>query len=154
MTEAIYGQSNGRTGGISAACRPPNPRATAAAPAGSRKRTQFTFHENDGVPAGYYNSVFLRAEEYTDHVEQYGVGVKLVWQIDGGEYDGREAYRICSAKLSSRSNLYKFVVALRGSTLQQGDEIDLASYYGTRGMLSVEAYRDGDSTRVVSFLRS
>ena len=57
------------------------------------------------VPAGNYRAAFMGAEPYRENVAQYGEGVLLKWRIIGGDLDGDEASRICSAKLSPKTAL-------------------------------------------------
>ena len=112
---------------------------------------KFTMQEPSGVPVGGYAAEYVGAEAFENESE-YGPGVKLKWQILDGEHQGTEASRIVSQKLSPKSNLCKFVKALKGSDIAAGEEVDLQSYVGTRGMIVVEEVESG-ATRVGSFLK-
>jgi len=115
----------------------------------------FEMKTGGGIAEGAYSAEFVRAEEYTENVDQYGVGVLLVWNVREGDLTGEEASRIVSAKLSTKSNLYKFVQALKGGPLEPGEKVDLEEFYGTKGMIIVETCgTDGASTRVSTFLKS
>ena len=103
-----------------------------------------------GVPASVYQVEFARAEAFDEG--EYGPGVKLIWKILDGEFAGEEATRICSMKLSPKSNLYQFVKALGGREPQPGERIELDSFVGTRGSVVVEELPSG-STRVSVFIR-
>ena len=108
-----------------------------------------------GIPKGAYQAEFVRAEKYEQNVEQYGLGILLAWRVLNGELAGEEASRIVSAKLSAKSNLYKFVQALKGGPVEPGEKVDLESFYGTQGMVIVDKCGgEGGSTRVETFLRS
>lgn len=110
---------------------------------------KFTVQDNSGVPTGGYSAEFLGAEAFEN---EFGPGVRLKWKILQGEHEGSEAMRIVSQKLSPKSNLYKFVKSLKGSDISAGEEIDLQSYAGVRGMIVVEE-TDSGATRVGSFLK-
>ena len=113
---------------------------------------QFTMGSG-GIPAGTYpNSEFLGAESYRENLERYGEGVILRFRVLDGEHAGEETSRICSAKMSPKSALGKFAVALAGRAIAPGDSFDFARYIGTRGSLMVEATESG-GTRVSLFLR-
>lgn len=113
----------------------------------------FEMSAGTGVPIGHYNAEFVRAEIFDENADRYGRGVKLIWKVTGGEQDGQEATRICSAKMSPKSNLYKFVQAFNGGPIDPGTKVNLESFYGIAGMIVVEECGDGGSTRVTSFLR-
>ena len=109
--------------------------------------------QNGGVPAGNYQVVFVGAEAFGDASSEYGPGVLLKWRVTTGEHDGAEPRRIVSAKLSPKSNLFKFVSALKGSKPESGEEIDLESFSGTKGM-AIVAETESGSTRVETFLKT
>ena len=106
--------------------------------------------QNDGVPTGNYPVEFTGAEEFEN---DFGPGVKLVFRVTAGEQEGASPTRIVSAKLSPKSNLFKFVSALKGRKPEAGEEIDLDSLTGVRGMVIVGETESG-STRVETFLRT
>jgi hypothetical protein len=106
-----------------------------------------------GLPPGAYNAQFVGAEPYNENVAQFGPGVSLKFRVIGGEHDAEEATRICSAKLTPKSTLGKFAVALKGGAIASGDKYNFAHYVGTRGTILVEATDNGGS-RITTFLRS
>ncbi|MEC8554660.1 MAG: hypothetical protein VXZ82_06605 [Planctomycetota bacterium] len=110
---------------------------------------KFTMQDIIAVPAGGYPAEYVGAEPFEN---EYGPAVKLAWKIQDGEHEGNEVSRIVSQKLSPKSNLCKFVKALKGSDIAAGEEVNLQSYVGTRGMIVVEETESG-ATRVGSFLK-
>lgn len=102
-----------------------------------------------GLPVGSYGAKFIAAEPITN---DFGDGVTLKFEVLSGDHTGETATRICSTKLSPKSNLFKFIQALKGTKPEAGEEIDLLSYVGTAGMIVVEE-TDSGSTRVGSFIR-
>ncbi|MEQ1904758.1 MAG: hypothetical protein ABL888_11275 [Pirellulaceae bacterium] len=105
-----------------------------------------------GLPAGAYQAVFVGAEAYNENVEKYGPGVSLKFRVVGGEHNAEEASRICSAKLTPKSSLGKFAVALKGGPVIAGERFNFAAYVGTQGTILVEATDTGGS-RISTFLR-
>lgn len=106
-----------------------------------------------GLPAGAYQAVFVGAEPYSENVEKYGPGVSLKFRVLAGEHANEEATRICSAKLTPKSSLGKFAVALKGSAVAAGERFNFASYVGTQGTIIVEQTDSGGS-RISTFLRA
>jgi hypothetical protein len=103
-----------------------------------------------GVPAGTYpEAVFLGTEGVNN---QYGEATKLRFRIVGGQYDGQEATRICSPRLTPGGALGKLAVQLKGGPIAIGEAFSFASYIGTRGSVVVEATQGGGG-RVSVFLR-
>ena len=105
-----------------------------------------------GIPAGNYRARFVGAEAYNENVEKYGQGVLLKWQVLDGEQAGNDASRICSAKLTPKTALGKFAVALKGGAIETGERFSFAAYVGATGSLLVEATENGGS-RVSAFFR-
>lgn len=110
---------------------------------------KFTFTEAEGLPLGSYAAKFSAAEPFEN---DFGPGVRLVFEVLQGEHQGRKSSRICSQKLSSKSNLFKFVQSLKGSKLEPGEQVDLADYIGASGMMIVEQ-TDSGASRVGSFIK-
>ena len=104
-----------------------------------------------GIPAGHYHAEFAGAESF-ENESDYGPAVRLKWKVIDGEHADAEASRICSQKLSRKSNLYGFVRSLKGLDVEPGEEVDLQSYVGTKGLVVVEEI-DSGATRVASFLK-
>ena len=105
-----------------------------------------------GLPVGAYSAIFVGAEPYTENVEKYGPGVSLKFRVVGGEHNGEDATRICSAKLTPKSSLGKFAVALKGGSVIAGERFNFANYVGTAGSIIVEATDNGGS-RISTFLK-
>lgn len=113
---------------------------------------KFTVSAGEGLPIGSYAAKFSSAEPFEDGASEYGPGVKLIFEVLQGEHQGQKSSRICSVKLSPKSNLYKFLQAFKGGKLEAGEQVDLLSFVGVQGMMTVEA-TDSGSTRVGSFIK-
>lgn len=105
-----------------------------------------------GLPPGAYQAQFVGAEPYTENAEKYGPGVLLKFRVVAGEHANEDASRICSAKLTPKSSLGKFAVALKGSAVAAGERFNFANYAGTFGTILVEQTDSGGS-RISTFLR-
>ena len=105
-----------------------------------------------GIPAGSYRAEFVGAEEYSENAEKYGPGVLLRWQVTDGPEAGNETSRICSAKMTPRTALGKFAVALKGGPIAPGESFAFGDYVGVTGNVLVEGTDSGGS-RVGVFLR-
>lgn len=112
---------------------------------------KFEMKSAGSVPAGNYTAKFVGIDPYDEHSE-YGEGVILRFEIVGGDHDGEVATRICSKKMSSKSNLYQFAKSLAGREIEAGETIDFGDFVGQKGMLIV-ADRD-NGTRVENFLKT
>lgn len=110
---------------------------------------KFTVSTGEGLPVGSYAARFTAAEPFEN---EYGPGVKLVFEVLQGEHQGQTASRICSVKLSPKSNLYKFLQAFKGGKLEPGEQIDLNTFIGCTGVMIIEA-TDGGASRVGSFIK-
>ena len=106
-----------------------------------------------GLPVGYYQAMFAGAEPFDQNIEKFGPGISLKFKVIGGEHNGEEGSRICSAKLSPKSSLGKFAVALKGGPVATGERFNFAHYVGTTGTIIVEA-TDSGGTRIATFLRA
>jgi hypothetical protein len=116
------------------------------------KAMEFTV-SSGGLPPGAYSAQFVGAEPYTENEEKYGPGVSLKFKVTAGEHAGEEASRICAARLTPKSSLGKFAVALKGSAILVSETFNFASYVGTVGTILVEQTDNGGS-RITTFLRS
>jgi hypothetical protein len=112
---------------------------------------EFTM-QSGGLPAGSYRAEFVGAEPYNDNADKYGQGVSLKWRVLEGQHAGNEVTRICSMKLTPKTALGKFAVAMKGGAIQTGERFSFASYIGVRGSLLVEA-TDNNGSRVAVFMR-
>jgi hypothetical protein len=106
-----------------------------------------------GVPAGSYSAEFIGAEDFEDkNGKGYGPALSLKWKILDGEHAGEIASRIAGKKLSPKSTLGKFAVALKGGQIASGEAFRLGDYIGLRGAILVEPTESG-GTRVGAFIR-
>jgi hypothetical protein len=105
-----------------------------------------------GLPPGAYSAQFTAAEPYTENVEKFGPGVSLKFRVTAGEHAGSEGSRICSAKLTPKSSLGKFAVALKGSAITAGERFNFDSYVGTLGTILVEA-TENNGSKITTFLK-
>ena len=105
-----------------------------------------------GLPPGAYSAQFVGAESYTENIEKFGPGVSLKFRVTAGEHVGEEASRICSAKLTPKSSLGKFAVALKGGAVVAGERFNFADYVGKAGTILVEATDTGGS-KISTFLK-
>jgi hypothetical protein len=112
---------------------------------------EFTM-QSGGLPVGSYRAEFIGAEPYSENAERFGQGVMLKWRVLEGDHAGSEATRICSAKLTPKTALGKFAVAIKGGAIETGERFSFAGYAGVRGSLLVESTDSGGS-RVSVFLR-
>lgn len=103
------------------------------------------------VPAGSYAAEFAGASSWEGNPE-YGPALQLRWRILSGDLEGQEATRIASKKLSPKSSLGKFALALKGGPIAAGEAFSFADYIGVRGLLVVESTDSGGS-RVSAFIR-
>jgi hypothetical protein len=106
-----------------------------------------------GLPAGAYSAQFVGVEPYTENVEKYGPGVSLKFRVIAGERINEEASRICSQKMTPKSSLGKFAVALKGAAIAAGERFNFDSYVGTLGTILVEQTDTGGS-RICTFLKN
>ena len=112
---------------------------------------EFTM-QSGGLPVGSYRAEFIGAEPYRENVEKYGEGISLKWRVLEGQHFASEATRICSMKLTPKTTLGKFAVAVKGGAIQTGERVSFDSFIGVRGSLLVEATEAGGS-RVAGFFR-
>lgn len=116
--------------------------------------SRFTMRSS-GPPAGHHQVEFVRIEEFegSEKTKDYGAAVQLVFNILAGDHAGEEIFVVCSTKLSQKSKLGGYAVALNGGPISLGQEVDFASYYGRKGLLVVEENADG-TTKPTSFLKT
>jgi hypothetical protein len=112
---------------------------------------EFTM-QSGGLPVGSYRAEFIGVEPYRENIEKYGEGASLKWRVLEGQHAGSEVTRICSMKLTPKTALGKFAVAIKGGAIQTGERFTFTSYIGVQGSLLVEATDNGGS-RVSVFLR-
>ncbi len=105
-----------------------------------------------GVPVGSYRATFVGTEPFTENEDKYGPALAVKFRVNGGEFDGQEASRICGKKMSPRSALTKMATALKGSQIAPGERFSFEPLVGVTGMVLVEG-TDSGSTRVATFIR-
>lgn len=112
---------------------------------------KFTMSRGGGSPAGTYRARFDRIEDFNENADKYGPGCKLVWTILDGDEKDVENSAVCSAKLSPKSNLGGFALAMRGAPIELDEEFDFADKIGMVGTIVVEEAPSGNGTRVTTF---
>lgn len=105
-----------------------------------------------GLPPGAYSAEFIGAEAWEENIEKYGPGVSLKFKVLSGAEAGNEAGRICSAKLTPKSALGKFAVALKGSAIAAGERFNFDDFIGVVGTIVVELSDSGGS-KITTFLK-
>ena len=107
-----------------------------------------------GVPEGAYKVVFIGIEEFRGNPDKpidYGPAVILTWRVTEGDCKDEEVSCMCSQKMSSRSKLGKFAMALAGRSIDSGEEINFEDFVGCQGTLQVEIHND--FSRAAGFIR-
>lgn len=112
---------------------------------------KFTMSRGGGSPPGTYRARFDRIEEFDENVEKFGPGVKLVFSVLEGDQKDVENSAVCSAKLSPKSNLGGFALAMKGGPIEMDEEFDFANKIGTVGTIVVEDAPSGNGTKVSTF---
>lgn len=97
------------------------------------------------VPAGFYRARFVNVEP-TDH-DEYGAGLKFIFEVADGDHKGEQATRITSAKPTIKNAAGRMLSGLSGKSLQAGAKIDLAPCVGKLYLIQVEEVASG-ATRV------
>lgn len=105
-----------------------------------------------GLAPGAYGAQFVGAEPWEENAEKYGPGVNLKFKVTSGPEAGSESGRICSAKLTPKSVLGKFAVALKGSAIASGERFNFDSYVGVTGTILVEA-NDSGGSKISTFIK-
>ncbi len=108
---------------------------------------------SSGPPPGHHQVKFVDIRDFDGGDQSYGPAVSLVFQVTEGTYQGEEIFVVCSAKLTQKSKLGKFMRALNGGPINLGDDIDTDAFVGTKGVLIVEEDADG-TARPASFMRT
>lgn len=91
-----------------------------------------------------YEAVVDRIEEFQGTKYQSTepqLQAKIVWQIVGGEFDGKHVDRIVSPSLNEKATLYPFFKAVTGITPEPGQRYDIeALMVGKPCRIVVEDY--------------
>jgi hypothetical protein len=91
------------------------------------------------VPPGRYNAKLV---EVTEDQGNWGLFVKLTFELEDPQYDGVNVTGAASAKFSSRSKLYKWCRALFGRQIPKTYTLDTADLVGRRCELGLEIVED------------
>jgi hypothetical protein len=111
---------------------------------------QFEVKAGGGPPAGFYRGNFL-AVETTVH-EEYGQGLKFVFEISDGDHKGELATRITSNTPTPKNAAGRMIAGLTGETLTPGKTVDLTPFVGKEYLLQVENTANGNGTRISSVM--
>jgi hypothetical protein len=103
-----------------------------------------------GVPAGFYKAVFKTVEK-TVH-EEYGDGLKFIFEVVDGDQRGGLATRITNPKPSPKNAAGRMIAGVSGKSLSPGETIDLAPFIGKTYLLQVESVANGNGTRIGSVI--
>ena len=106
----------------------------------------FEVKQSGGPPAGFYKAKFVDVES-TEH-DEYGAGLKFVFEIVEGDHAGENATRITGASPTLKNAAGRMVSGISGSSLTAGAKIDLAPFVGRQFLLQVEETPSGTGTRV------
>ena len=111
---------------------------------------QFEIKAGGGVPAGFYKGKFLDVEA-TEH-EEFGAGLKFLFEVVDGEHKGEQATRITSASPTLKNAAGRMIGGITGETLTPGRNVDLAPFVGREYLLSVETVASGQGTRIATVM--
>lgn len=103
------------------------------------------------VPAGAFRAKFVDVEE-TEH-EEYGAGLRFVFEVIGGDHNGEVATRITSDRPTPKNAAGRMIAGLTGQGLTPGQAVDLASHVGEEYLIQVEETKNG-STRIGAVIRA
>ncbi len=106
---------------------------------------QFDVSASGGPPAGFYRANFVGVEP-TEH-EEFGSGLKFVFEIANGDHRGEEATRITSIMATLKNAAGRMLSGLSGLTLKPKVRIDLAPCVGKLYLIQVEETPSG-ATRI------
>lgn len=108
---------------------------------------------SEELTPGVIQAVFHTCKELSG---DYGPACLLVFRCtEPGNKYGLEATVLCSAQtVSANSKLGKFIAALRGGQpILPTEEVDLQSYYGVAGLVTIERNEKNGRLNVASFVR-
>lgn len=103
---------------------------------------------NPGVPVGSYLARFADVE---DIETQYGEGLRWAFEVTKGKFKGKETSRITSQDPTLRNACGKMLAAIIGSSLSDGQEVELDDFVDAEYHVNVEE-TDGGGTRVGSVI--
>lgn len=112
---------------------------------------QFEVAQGGGPPVGVYKAKFVGVEETTH--DEYGAGLKFVFDIIAGDHAGEQATRITQPKPTPKNACGRMLAGISGETLKPGVTIDLAPHVGETFMIQVEETKN-DSTRIGTIIKA
>jgi hypothetical protein len=107
---------------------------------------QFEVQAGGGVPAGFYRAKFHDVEP-TEH-EEYGAGLKFVFEVVEGDHKGEQATRITGDAPTPKNAAGRMLSGITGVTLVPGAKIDLDPFVGKEYLLQVEETANKQGTRI------
>lgn len=99
-----------------------------------------------GVPAGSYLALYEGVEETSN---EYGNGLRWMFQVTGGPHKGSRTSRITSDNPTPKNACGRMLAGLAGKTLTPGEDINLEAFVG-KTYLVVVSNTDGGGTRIDS----
>jgi hypothetical protein len=106
----------------------------------------FSIKAGGGPPAGFYKATF-KTVEATEH-EEFGAGLKFVFEVADGDHKGEQATRITSAEPTPKNAGGRMISGITGETLTPGKNVDVAPFVGKEYLLQVEDTKNGNGTRI------
>jgi hypothetical protein len=107
---------------------------------------QFEVKAGGGVPAGFYRTKFVDVEA-TEH-EEYGAGLKFVFEVIDGEHKGEQATRITGTSPTPKNAAGRMISGVLGATLTPGAQVDLEPCVGRTYLVQVADTKNGQGTRI------
>ncbi|HBO43754.1 MAG TPA: hypothetical protein DD670_07450 [Planctomycetaceae bacterium] len=110
---------------------------------------QFEVTHGGGVPAGLYKTRFVTVEQ-TEH-DEYGAGLKFVFDVIQGDHVGEQATRITGARPTAKNAAGRMLAGLLGETLKPGTTVNLDRCVGKEYLCQVEETSNG-GTRIATVM--
>jgi hypothetical protein len=107
---------------------------------------QFEVKAGGGPPAGFYKAKFLNVEA-TEH-EEFGSGLKFVFEVADGDHKGEQATRITSDSPTPKNAAGRMLSGISGEALAPGKNVDLTPFVGREYLLQIEDTKNGNGTRI------
>lgn len=109
----------------------------------------FEIGQSGGPPAGIYRATFKDVEE-TEH-EEYGAGLRWVFEVETGEHAGVSATRITSPRPTPKNAAGRMISGITGQSVQAGQTLDLVPFVGKTYLVQVEEVKSG-ATRIATIM--
>ena len=106
---------------------------------------QFEIGQSGGPPAGIYRAKFQDVEP-TEH-DEFGDGLKFVFEVVQGDHAGEAATRITSPKPTPKNAAGRMIAGITGKSIAAGEKLDLAPFVGKSYLLQVAETKNG-ATRI------